>query len=66
MMEVSDTRCGMDKETQPHIFEQFYTTKVLGKSTGLGLSTVYGCLLYKNYTVGRGAGDMSFSIRVGP
>ncbi len=42
MMEVSDTGCGMDKETQAHVFEPFYTTKESGKGTGLGLSTVYG------------------------
>ena len=36
--EVQDTGCGMDAETQKHIFEPFYTTKPVGKGTGLGLS----------------------------
>jgi PAS domain S-box-containing protein len=39
---VSDTGCGMDAETQSHIFEPFFSTKEVGKGTGLGLSTVYG------------------------
>ncbi len=39
---LSDTGGGMDKETQEHIFEPFYTTKAKGKGTGLGLSMVYG------------------------
>ncbi|NWJ95140.1 MAG: PAS domain S-box protein [Chloroflexi bacterium] len=42
VMEISDTGCGMDKETMSHIFEPFFTTKEPGKGTGLGLSTVYG------------------------
>src|SRR6202044_4126222 len=42
MLSVSDTGYGMDKETQAHIFEPFYTTKGPGQGTGLGLSTVYG------------------------
>ena len=42
MLAVRDIGCGIDKETRPHIFDPFYTTKPRGKGTGLGLSTVYG------------------------
>jgi two-component system cell cycle sensor histidine kinase/response regulator CckA len=42
MLTVKDTGIGMDKETQSHIFEPFFSTKVSGKGTGLGLSTVFG------------------------
>jgi len=42
LLSISDTGCGMDKETLNRIFEPFYTTKPTGKGLGLGLSTVYG------------------------
>jgi two-component system, cell cycle sensor histidine kinase and response regulator CckA len=42
LLSVSDTGHGMDKETLQHIFEPFYTTKELGRGTGLGLAMVYG------------------------
>ena len=41
---VSDSGCGMDKQTQERLFEPFFTTKGIGKGTGLGLSTVYGII----------------------
>ena len=42
LLTVSDTGHGMDKATLEHIFEPFYTTKELGRGTGLGLAMVYG------------------------
>jgi len=41
---VSDTGEGMDPETLEHLFEPFYTTKEVGRGSGLGLSTVYGII----------------------
>ncbi|MBS3809995.1 MAG: response regulator [Desulfobacterales bacterium] len=42
MLTVADTGCGMDEQTLENLFEPFYTTKEVGRGTGLGLSTVYG------------------------
>jgi len=39
---VSDTGAGMSAEAQLRAFEPFYTTKPLGKGTGLGLAMVHG------------------------
>lgn len=41
-IEVSDTGCGMSEEVLAHVFEPFYTTKEVGRGSGLGLSMVYG------------------------
>jgi PAS domain S-box-containing protein len=36
---VSDNGCGMDATIRARVFEPFYTTKSVGRGTGLGLST---------------------------
>ena len=41
-LSIHDTGCGMTPEVRDRMFEPFFSTKVEGRGTGLGLSMVYG------------------------
>jgi CheY-like chemotaxis protein len=41
---VHDDGAGMDAEVREHLYEPFFTTKPLGKGTGLGLAMVFGAV----------------------
>lgn len=42
MLAVEDTGAGMSRDVLTHLFEPFFSTKGMGKASGLGLAAVYG------------------------
>lgn len=59
VVEISDDGLGIPQDIQSRIFEQFFTTKGVGKGTGLGLSISYSIV------VGMHKGDISFNSKPG-
>ncbi|MGL5922576.1 ATP-binding protein [Chroococcidiopsis sp.] len=59
LVEIIDNGVGIAPEIQSRIFEQFFTTKEVGKGTGLGLDIV------RRIIVGQHRGDIRFESKAG-
>jgi PAS domain S-box-containing protein len=44
MVDVRDTGTGIPAQAREHVFEPFYSTKLPGEGTGIGLSTAYAII----------------------
>jgi signal transduction histidine kinase len=59
LIEIADDGAGISPEIQPRIFEQFFTTKEVGKGTGLGLD------IARRIVVGQHKGEIRFDSQPG-
>ena len=48
VIRIQDNGCGMDEQTLSKVFEPFYTTKEVGKGTGLGMAISFGIIAEHN------------------
>ena len=59
VIQIADNGAGIPENIQQKIFEQFFTTKAVGKGTGLGLAIVY------QIVVGKHGGNITYQSQVG-
>jgi signal transduction histidine kinase len=67
IVEISDTGTGIPADIQSRIFEPFYTTKDVGKGTGLGLHLSYRIVTQRHHgslTVRSLPGDTRMIVRI--
>ncbi len=65
LIEISDTGIGMSSEIQKRMFDPLFTTKKMGKGTGLGLASVYGIIQsYNGYITVKSAEGKGTRVRV--
>ena len=51
MISIHDTGCGIDQNIMDRIFDPYFTTKEIGKGSGIGLALVYGIVKNHNGAV---------------
>ena len=51
-LSIEDNGCGMDAVTLTRVFEAFFTTKAVGRGTGLGLSLCYSIMQKSGGSIG--------------
>jgi two-component system NtrC family sensor kinase len=44
VLKITDNGCGISEEVREHIFDAFFTTKIVGEATGLGLAMCFGII----------------------
>lgn len=67
VVEIADTGPGIPDDVRPRVFEPFFSTKPVGKGTGLGLDISWRIVVKKHHgdlTVDSHPGDTRFRVRL--